>query len=348
MRLAAFAFIAIFAGCRKSTPPIVGTVTATPAEKPSPTVLLPIFTDPLDPRRTWLEGLSRPALTRVPGLQWECLEEEETIEVHFGNLKVNCDEVLRQNQPRKNVRTKSAGATCVENSLHLPWKGLSCPKEGTAPELLVHWRMPEGFGLYKNIDARRLEPLFPDLPLVQVAEATQVPSLKDPPFAPWLQNASFQGAIAAVLAPESEIAAENPSTTSLEAFLLKIRAPKFFNPHFAKRPDVRPPSKAIKLPWLTLSTPHAPGVFRDACVYINRWILTRQLTAEPGTIDRSRESRLRCLFVWADQPLPPGSLVLGYLPLPLQGGDGRFPFKTVEDSWSPSLFQSLKLENPGT
>jgi hypothetical protein len=214
--------------------------------------------------------------------------------------------------------------------------------------MLARWRMPEGFGLYKNTDPRRLEPLFPDLPPLQVVEPPQIPSLKDPPFAPWLQNASFQGAVAAVLAPESEIATDLPSSAALEAFLLKIRVPKFFNPHFAKRPDVRPAPKGTKLPWLTLSTPHAPGVFRDACIYINRWILTRQLTAESGTVDRSHESRLRCLFVWADQPLPAGSLVLAYLPLPLQGGDGRFPFKTVEDSWSPSLFQSLKLENPGS
>lgn len=348
MMRAVLAFVAIFAGCRESTPPIAGTVTATPPEKPTPTVTLPNFSDPLDPRRTWLEGLSRPALTRVPGLQWECFDEEETLEVRFGNLKVNCDDVIRQNLPRKNARQKVSGASCAENNLHLPWKGLSCPKEGTTPDVLARWRMPEGFGLYKTINPSRLEPLFPDLPLLQVVEAPQVPSLKDPPFAPWLQNASFQGAIAAVLAPESEIASDLPPTAVLEAFLLKIRAPKFFNPHFSKRPDVRPLAKGTKLPWLTLSTPHAGGMFRDACVYINRWILTRQLTAEPGTIDRTRESRLRCLFVWADQPLPSGALVLAYLPLPLQGVDGRFPFKTVEDSWSPSLFQSLKLENPGS
>lgn len=342
--LAASAACSLTVACfRKDADPIAVTAIVPPVAS-----LLNIapFLDEHDPRKDWIKDLVQPRLDRLSNLKWNCSSDKKSFDISVEGFNTNCKDFIKANA----AKIHPPQPICSSDGLvQFPLKDEECDSS-VKPPILSQLRLPEGSGLYASADqGRTLKPQTPAIPEIHFSDRDAW--LKAPDLKTWLAAAGFNGAILLTLQNTKADAADSALTTQtrlLKDFLARLRAPQLLRPTLELAVPSTELSPAIKnspkIPFLKIHDDYTDPLFSETCRYVRRWIQTRQLLAQDKTVDVTRELPLNCVLAWEGQPLPPQTLILARLPLPLVTGEsGSFPFKTLEDATSPSLLQSLRL-----
>ena len=207
-------------------------------------------------------------------------------------------------------------------------------------------------GLFDGSLADGLRPRAPELPRVTFSTDGQA-RLKTPDLASWLSAETPQGALRLSLQPVpagmTPTDARAAWVRSLTTFLAGTKAPKLFKIRFEA--DWLPARTAgpLQLPAIVIvQNPYREPLYREACRYLNGWVQARLLLAPAGPrTETTRPVTLRCVFSWSEEPLPTSALSLARFPIPLTMSDAiYFPFKTVDDALSSSVWQSLRIAKP--
>lgn len=306
-------------------------------------IVMPKPTDDGDPRTTWVDDLVRPRLTRANGVTWECSPTKDALVVNLANIPIDCARVTAENKTRP-------GLACVDtHHLRIPLRGVLCTDETAGPWLST-FHLPEGFGLFAR-DDKGLRPLSPPLPRIVWDNPTpNAAQFAVPPLEDWLEASSARGAVSIGLRlsrmPGPFAADTLPRWLKrVQDHLNQLRAPKHLRIQ-ATLADEGPSLEGLppeKVPTIAIDIPYRDPLLAEACRYVRQWVRARQFLDDAGAVDTTREIRFDCWFGWGDDGVPPLSVVLAKLPLPVVIDDAsHFPFRTVEDSLSPSLWQSLK------